>query len=125
MPWDLRSVLCAGLIGAGIGCCFLFGIAGSAHAYTGEEPPRSAKVDVPTARRIALKSRSGTIADQELEKESGGSGLRYSFDIKDGFTTYEIGVDAQTGVVLENKIEGKNPDCRMPPHTLQIVGRPQ
>ena len=44
------------------------------------------------------------------EKEPGESGLRYSFDIKRGKVTQEIGVDAHTGKVLENKKEGKNPD---------------
>jgi uncharacterized membrane protein YkoI len=37
-------------------------------------------------------------------------GLRYSFDIKAGSHTYEVGVDAVTGKVLENGSEGKNPD---------------
>jgi uncharacterized membrane protein YkoI len=45
-----------------------------------------------------------------LEKEAGGSGLRYSFDIKKGASTYEVGIDAQTGAILENAPEGKKPD---------------
>jgi uncharacterized membrane protein YkoI len=57
-----------------------------------------------------LKACPGTITDEELEKEMGGSGLRYSFDIKSGRTVYEVGVDAQTGKVLENKKEGPHPD---------------
>lgn len=67
-------------------------------------------MSIERARAIALKAAPGTIADQELEKESGGSGLRYSFDIKRGTKTYEVGVDAQTGAVLENKAEGAYPD---------------
>ena len=43
-----------------------------------------AKVTIDEARSIALKARPGTITDEELEKERGGSGLRYSFDIKSG-----------------------------------------
>lgn len=62
------------------------------------------------ARATALKARPGTVTDAELEKESGGSGLRYSFDIKSGGKTYEVGIDAKTGAILENKAEGKNPD---------------
>ena len=58
----------------------------------------------------AIKARHGTITDQELEKEGGGSGLRYSFDVKQGKITYEVGVDAKTGKVLENKAEGPIPD---------------
>ena len=62
------------------------------------------------ARQIALKAHPGKITDEELEKEKGGSGLRYSFDIKTSSGTQEVGVDAQTGKVLENKKEGPNPD---------------
>ena len=43
-------------------------------------------------------------------KEKGGTGLRYSFDIKRGAVTQEVGVDAQTGKVLENKKEAPHPD---------------
>ena len=38
-----------------------------------------------------------------MEREKGGSGLRYSFDIKSDGAVYEVGVDAQSGKVLENK----------------------
>ncbi len=62
------------------------------------------------ARAIALKAHPGKIVDEELEKEKGGTGLRYSFDIKRGAVTQEVGVDAQTGKVLENKKEGPHPD---------------
>jgi hypothetical protein len=61
-----------------------------------------AKVDLTHARATALKARPGKIVDQELEKEAGGSGLRYSFDVKASGKTYEVGVDAVTGRVLEN-----------------------
>jgi uncharacterized membrane protein YkoI len=79
-------------------------------AYTGEDLAKDAKIDLQAARDIALKARPGKITDEELEKEKGGSGLRYSFDIKHGTKTYEVGVDAVTGKVLENKREGKHPD---------------
>jgi uncharacterized membrane protein YkoI len=81
-----------------------------AAAYTGEELAKAAKVGIVEARAIALKAHPGTITDEELEKEKGGSGLRYSFDIKSGAVTQEVGVDAQTGAVLENAKEGPNPD---------------
>src|SRR5712664_2675440 len=90
--------------------CVLAGAAVPALAYTGEELAGTAKVGFDQARTIALKAVPGAIADQELEKEDGGSGLRYSFVIKSGAKKYEVGVDAQTGAVLENKPEGKNPD---------------
>ena len=79
-------------------------------AYTGEEFASQAKITIGKARAIALKARPGKITDEELEKEPGGSGLRYSFDIKRGKIIQEVGIDAQTGKVLENKKEGKNPD---------------
>lgn len=68
---------------------------------------RQAKVFLETARRTALAARPGNITDKELEKEKGGSGLRYSFDIASRGRNYEVGVDAKTGVVLENGIETK------------------
>jgi uncharacterized membrane protein YkoI len=79
-------------------------------AYTGERLAKGAKINMEQARAIALKARPGAITDQELEQEKGGSGLRYSFDIKSGGAVYEVGVDAQTGTVLENKREGPHPD---------------
>ena len=79
-------------------------------AYTGEKLEKGAKVSLDQARTIALQTRVGTINDEELEREKGGSGLRYSFDIKSGGAVYEVGVDAETGKVLENKKEGPHPD---------------
>lgn len=78
--------------------------------YAGEKLASKAKITIAQARAIALKARPGQITDQELENEGGGSGLRYSFDIKSGGKTHEVGVDAKTGRVLENKAEGPNPD---------------
>ncbi len=69
-----------------------------------------AKVSLAAARKTALRARPGTITDQELEKERGGSGLRYSFDITSHGKPYEVGVDARSGAILENAAEGKNPD---------------
>ena len=82
----------------------------SANAYTGEKLAKTAKVTIAEARVIALKAHSGKIVDEELEKEGGGSGLRYSFDIRHDKVTQEVGVDALTGKVLENKPEGAHPD---------------
>lgn len=82
----------------------------NATAYTGQKLAGEAKVSLEQARATALQAHPGKVADEELEKEDGGSGLRYSFDIRNGNTTQEVGVDAQTGKVLENKPEGNNPD---------------
>jgi len=69
-----------------------------------------AKITLAQARSTALAARHGQITDQELENERGGTGLRYSFDIKSNGKTFEVGVDARTGKVLENDGEGANPD---------------
>ena len=81
-----------------------------AMAYTGRELEKTAKVSIAEAREIALKTHAGKITDEELEREKGGTVLRYSFDIKSAGITQEVGVDARTGRVLENAKEGKNPD---------------
>jgi uncharacterized membrane protein YkoI len=81
-----------------------------AFAYTGQELAKDAKVSISEARAIAMKAHPGKITDEELEREKGGTGLRYSFDVKSGGATHEVGVDARTGRVLENATEGKNPD---------------
>jgi hypothetical protein len=79
-------------------------------SYTGQNLAKFASIPITQARSIALKAHPGEIIAQELEKEKGGSGLRYSFDIKKDNVTYEVGIDAKTGKVLENAAEGKNPD---------------
>ncbi len=76
----------------------------------GHQYMKDAKVSLQTARTTALNTYPGKITSEELEKERGGSGLRYSFDINHGGTTHEVGVDAKTGSVLENSVEGPNAD---------------
>ena len=78
----------------------------TAGAYTGERYAKDAKITLAEARASALKARPGAITDQELEKEKGGSGLRYSFDVKSGGKIYEVGIDAKTGALLENGPDG-------------------
>ena len=85
-------------------------LAGVMSAYTGQQMAKNAKVTLPEARAIALKAFPGKITDEELETEKGGSGLRYSFDIKNGGVTHEVGVDAKTGKLLENSVEGPHAD---------------
>lgn len=88
----------------------LLALMGPALAYTGQKLAGHAKVTIAQAREIALTAYPGKITDEELERESGGSGLRYSFDIKNGSRTQEVGIDAATGKVLENKTESAHPD---------------
>lgn len=92
-----------------VACASLAAFAGSAATlpakFKGRELAGQAQVTLVQARSIALKARPGRISDQELEKEAGGSGLRYSFDIVSHGKTIEVGVDAKTGKVLENGAE--------------------
>jgi uncharacterized membrane protein YkoI len=68
-----------------------------------------ANIGIAEASAIALRAFPGTIMKQELEHERGGSGLRYSFDMRKGKSWREVGIDAVTGRVLENTHEGANP----------------
>jgi uncharacterized membrane protein YkoI len=77
----------------------------SSASFAGHRLAGQASVSLVDARSIALKARPGVITDQELEHERGGSGLRYSFDVKSGGVKYEVGVDAKTGKVLENGVD--------------------
>ena len=69
-----------------------------------------AQVTLAQAQAIALRARPGQITDHELEQEAGGTGLRYSFDIRSDGKSFEVGVDARNGAVLENQQEGPDPD---------------
>ncbi|HNY32592.1 MAG TPA: PepSY domain-containing protein [Fibrobacteria bacterium] len=84
--------------------------AANVSAYTGQELAKEAKFSMKQARQIALNAHPGRITDEELEREKGGTGLRYSFDILQDKVTQEVGIDAKTGSVLENAPEGPNPE---------------
>ena len=100
-----KSFLAASAIALGLGTAV------TAHAFDGQQYTKDATITVDQARQIALKAQpEATISDEELEHEKDGSGLRYSFDVKVGQTEHEIGVDAKTGAVLENSVEGPNKD---------------
>src|SRR5881398_3067846 len=103
----MRKFLC---FTAALSLCATGALAAKPNQFAGSELLPQAKVTLAQARSTALKVRPGRITDQELEKESGGTGLRYSFDIKTKGTTFEVVVDARTGKVLENRREGPHPD---------------
>jgi uncharacterized membrane protein YkoI len=100
----MKHRILTSLLGLSAGVAATAALAAAPH-FTGQELAGQAKITLAQARTIALKARPGTIIDQELEKEGGGSGLRYAFDVKAGKATYEVGVDAATGKVLENATE--------------------
>lgn len=85
-------------------------IASAPKHFAGAELLPMAKVTLAQARKTAVSAHPGVITDQELEKERGGTGLRYSFDIRANGKTFEVGVDARTGKVLENDAEGPDAD---------------
>lgn len=64
-------------------------------------PPR--KISEAQARAIALKAAPGKILETDFEKEKGD--WRYSFDIRQGKRTHEIGVDANAGKIVESTYE--------------------
>jgi uncharacterized membrane protein YkoI len=98
---------CRGVL-IGILCAAV--LTGTASAFDGEKYLPDASVTPAQARETALKTYPGKIISEELEKESGGSGLRYSFVVRHHTVKHEVGIDAKTGAVLENSLEGKNPD---------------
>ena len=94
----------------GLAAAFALAIS-TAAAFPGQQLAKQAKITLAQAQTIALRAvPNGKITATELEKEKGGSGLRYTFDIKVGGKVREVGVDAKTGNLLENAVEGKNPD---------------
>lgn len=98
---------------AGLAASALAAIAAPQAAMSGHAahaPAPAPKLSLEQAQAIALQARPGQVTDHEIEKEEGGSGVRYAFDIKSGAAIYEVGVDANTGQVLENSVEGADPD---------------
>jgi uncharacterized membrane protein YkoI len=71
------------------------------HAATRATP---ARITMAQARTIALRAAPGKVISAEYENEGGG--WRYSFDIQQHHNVQEIGVDGQTGRIVENKSEG-------------------
>ena len=76
--------------------------ASPAAAYIGQELAADAKMTIDRACEIALQAHPSRITDEELEREDGGSGLRYTFSVDTDSGVQELGVDAATGQVLEN-----------------------
>lgn len=62
------------------------------------------KIAMADARATALKLAPGKMISAEYEREDGV--WRYSFDIQQQGHVQEVGIDAMTGKVVENKSEG-------------------
>ena len=78
------------------------GIATAATATTKAPTPKISKA---RPEAMALKLAPGKVTDAEYEFE--GRAWRWSFDIQQKGHIQEIGIDGQTGKVVENKSEGK------------------
>jgi uncharacterized membrane protein YkoI len=61
------------------------------------------KLSIAQARAIALKKAPGKVTKAEYEKEGGA--WRYSFDIRQDNKNHEIGVNPNTGAIVENSVE--------------------
>lgn len=70
--------------------------------YVGDNLAGDAHIDIARARALALQARAGEVTSQMLQRHAGGSGLRYAFDIRSDGITYQVGVDAADGAILEN-----------------------
>jgi uncharacterized membrane protein YkoI len=88
------------LIGAAVAIVSL-GLASGAEAAKAPAP----RISKAKAEAMALNLAPGKIISSEYEYE--GRGWRYSFDIQQKGNVQEIGIDGQTGKVVENKSEGK------------------
>ena len=62
-----------------------------------------AKLTMKQAEAIALREAPGTVVERDYEKEDGI--WRYSFDIRQGERIHEVGVDANTGKIVESAFE--------------------
>jgi uncharacterized membrane protein YkoI len=80
-----------------------FGVA--AEAASSDSVIRQVGLAMPKARDVALHVRPGEVISEEIQTREGGSGMRYTFNINTGQATYEVGIDANTGVVLVNAVE--------------------
>lgn len=82
-------------------------IAGAGIGVAAQAAPQAPKprLTMPQARAIALKAAPGKLISGEYENEGGA--WRYSFDIQQRGHVQEIGVDANSGKIVENKSEGR------------------
>jgi uncharacterized membrane protein YkoI len=83
----------------------LVAVLGAGTAAIATEKAPTPRISMAAAKSLALKLAPGKIISSEYEKEGGG--WRYSFDIQQRGHVQEIGIDGQTGKVVENKSEGK------------------
>ncbi|MEH6701608.1 PepSY domain-containing protein [Parasphingorhabdus sp.] len=91
-----------GIAGAGVGVAFVV------PAIAGESEAADVSLSEQEAARIALVAAPGEILDSELENDDGV--MIYEFEIQQGDGIREVEVDANTGAILENKIDDGDED---------------
>jgi hypothetical protein len=92
----------AGITGLGVGAAFVV------PAIAGQVGAAGVALSEQEAARIALDAAPGEILDSELENEDGL--MVYEFEIKQVGIIREVEVDANTGAILENKIDDGDED---------------
>ena len=70
-----------------------------------KEDKASVKMTMSAAKKMALAKHPGKVTSAELEKEN--NVLQYSFDIKTSEGMREVGINAITGDIVEDKLESK------------------
>jgi uncharacterized membrane protein YkoI len=74
--------------------------------YSGYELSKDAQITMEEASMIALKIHPrGVIINRVLAREPGGTGLRYTFSVVAQARSFEVGVDAGSGDVIEDQLE--------------------
>ena len=99
----MSAMLAAGLLGA-TGAQAATRPAATHPAATPAAAP-VAKVSLTKARAIALRTAPGKVVKSDYQKEGGA--WRYSFDIQQKGHVRAVAINAMTGRVVENRLEGK------------------
>jgi uncharacterized membrane protein YkoI len=106
----MRRFIKPSQIGILAGSALLVSTAIAAPVQPANKTAKPPHISLQRARTLALKIFPGKIIKEELEHENGGSGLRYSFDIRQGKLVHEVGIDAETGKLLENSDDSDDND---------------
>ena len=88
---------------------FLVGCLGFGTAPSLAAPPKTA-LSLDQAQKIATGQEAGVVKSRELEKERGR--WNYSFDIVREGQVHEVNVDANTGKIVEDKVESAADEAR-------------
>ena len=88
-----------------LACVALSSSFASAQAAAADTKPdmKHVKLTMADAKKIAIDKHPGKIKSAELENENGV--VQYSFDIKTTEGLREVGVNANTGEIVEDKLE--------------------